>query len=168
MLLCEATSSVPTSISPVFLTESCHQIHLIPTAETELCFWRQVTIASASCRLLVEAFYQEGDSEFRNRTLLSAPSELEGMAQQYQISHVGLLSPGHANCTGHWALDAVAELWRCAAPLPGGQTSLGWIHVLADGREVFDCAGLNEMFEFRRTTLVYSAQAQTVCFAAAH
>lgn len=168
MILRGATTSVPTSSSPVFLTESRHRIHLIPTSETELCFWRQVTIASASCRLLVEALYQEGDSEIKNCTLLAAPSELQSMAQQYQISHVGLLSPGHANCTGHWALDTVDELWRCAAPLPGGETCQGWIHVLADGRELFDCAGLNEMFEFRRTTLIYSAQVQTACFASAH
>lgn len=154
--------------TPVFLTECRHQIHLIPTSETEPCFWRQVTIASASCRLLIEAVHQEGDSEIKNRTVLAAPSELEGMAQQYQISHVSLLSPSHANCTGHWALDAVAELWRCAAPLPGGQTCQGWIHVLADGHEVFDCAGLNEMFEFRRTTLIYSAQAKAAYFASAH
>lgn len=169
MLLREETSSVPTSNSPVFLTESHHQIHLIPASEPDQRFWRQITFASASCKLVIEAGSTDGESEVATHTVLIAPSELKDLIQQCQVTHASLLSPGHVNRTGRWHLDPLSELWRCEATLPGGQTCQGWVHLLADGRELLDCAGLDEMFEFRRTSCVYSSKAhQATSLASAH
>ncbi|MCO5358629.1 hypothetical protein [Acidovorax kalamii] len=153
----------------MFLTESCHQIHLLPASEHDQRFWRQITFASVSCKLLIEAVSTDSGCEVQSRTVLMAPSELEDLTRQCQVTYISLLSPGHVNRKGRWVLDPLAELWRCEATLPNGQTCGGWIHVLTDGRELLDCAGLNEMFEFRRTSCVYSSQAhQATSLASAH
>ncbi len=149
----------------MFLTQSRDQVQLLPVSDPDPCFWRQVTLASDSCQLCVVAMSPEDHT----RTVFAATSELERIAQESQITHVALLSPSRVNSTDHWALDPIAEIWRCAATLPGEQICQGWTYVLADGRELLDCYGLDAMFEFRRTTLTYSTQAhETASAESAH
>lgn len=117
-------------------------------------------MASASCRLWIEAgsIALPGQA----RVLLVAPSELTQVMALSQITRVGLLSPGHLNGTGRWSLDPLAQLWQCQASLPNSKTSHGWIHVLEDGRELADCSGMDSVFEYQKTQLVYRADKQQV------
>lgn len=143
------------SAAAVFLTEAHHQVQPFPASDTNISFWRQMTLASVSCRLWIEV--ERIDDEDQTRVLIAAPSELEQLTQDWVITRVGLLSPGHLNGTGRWSLDPLAQLWRCQAFLPRGDTCSGWIHVLGDGRELADCSGMESIFEFCRTQRVYLA-----------
>lgn len=139
----------------MFLTEAHHQFQPFPALDRGMSFWRQMALASVSCRLWIEV-ERLSDSD-RAQVLVAAPSEMDQLARDWAIRRVGLLSPGHLNGTGRWSLDPLAQIWMCQASLPGGDTCRGWIHVLEDGRELADCSGMESVFEFRKTHQVYLA-----------
>lgn len=139
----------------MFLTEAHHQIQPFPALDKGMSFWRQMALASVSCRLWIEV-ERTADSD-RAQVLIAAPSEMDQLARDWAIRRAGLLSPGHLNGTGRWSLDPLAQMWMCQASLPGGDTCRGWIHVLEDGRELADCSGMESVFEFHKTRQVYLA-----------
>lgn len=144
----------------MFLTESHHQVHPFPAPDTSVSFWRQVALASASCRLWIEAVSIGFPDQAR--VLVVSPSELTQVMVLSEVTRIGLLSPGHLNGTGRWSLDPLAQLWQCQASLPNSKTSRGWIHVLEDGRELADCSGMDSVIEFQKTQLVYLSDRQQV------
>lgn len=143
------------SASSVFFAEIHHQVQPFPALDRSVSFWRQMALASVSCRLWIEVAC--ADDPDQSRVLISGPSELERLVPECEITRIGLLSPGHVNGTGQWSLDPLAQLWLCQASLPRGDVCRGWIHVLEDGRELADCSGMESIFEFHRTQLVYRA-----------
>lgn len=141
--------------SSVFFAEVHHQVQLFPALDGSVSFWRQMALASVSCRLWIEVAC--ADDPDQSRVLISGPSELERLVPECEITRIGLLSPGHVNGTGKWSLDPLAQLWLCQASLPRGDTCRGWIHVLEDGRELADCSGMDSIFDFHKTELMYRA-----------
>lgn len=93
---------------------------------------------------------EEGD--LGDQLLLSVPEQVADMfrrnGNEITVNQLMLVSPHHLNCSEHWLMEPIAQIWRGKRG-----TRTVFVYRLADGREYLDDtnpAGRHKLAEMAR------------------